>query len=513
VPDITPAVLAEMVSKYRDVRRRVWKDSTRHEDTSAPAHAANQRSLRGEISRICDSARLERFAGTDEAAANLLWHEMWTKIRYAGFKAQIARDEIDSLQMAPGSFDDFRMFTSSDWDIGGTPGGWKVDPSASGPMAAACLEKTGVYADRHVVANAPKLKKTVAVARALVAFLERKEPVASVSDFVTGGDRDPWLVLAHLESTGYTGALTRLHLLMDIGFPFVKPDIVLTSLFLKWGWLHQANHTLPPLRKIDLLGKGEFGSRYSYMQPRMFELAIQVARLVAAEAKADDLRNDIGWCTENPLRELDLFLVKAGQEPERQFGIVTQIESLDGEEGGDSSVTRGKRTKSCTVRGRAQLEEVDRPRNGKQRDNNESVQRIRQFRIKEKLEDWRETLRKHEGELGCHIGAVDLSKPWEPALVIKLFEPFGLRLVKRPSERTDVSPLFCASSHRVRKQFVLRAEGRSVLKELEGRNLRNRDGAFPYFYLAKYRKVRLGDTAAVIDAIEFFKTLMKGAGS
>ncbi|MDB4890262.1 MAG: hypothetical protein JWL61_2117 [Gemmatimonadetes bacterium] len=117
--------------------------------------------------------------------------------------------------------------------------------------------------------------------------------------------------------------------MMDLGYPVVRPDIVLTSLFLKFGWLHHADASLPALRKIDLHGKGQFGARFRYDKPRMFKLVIDTARQVVATLNADELQADIGWMTANPLREFDLFMVKAGQKPEAQYGLLTTVEYLE----------------------------------------------------------------------------------------------------------------------------------------------------------------------------------------
>ncbi len=321
--------VAGMVALYREIRRRVWADATRSPSTSAADHRANQSFFRTAVTTICDRARLDRYVGNDDAAAQLLWHELWTKIRYAGIRAQIASDEIASLEQNPGSFDDFRRFVSAEWTVSGSVRGMDYDPATTGRTARAFLEKTGMYEGRALVANVSKLKKTVAVARALASF-RRTHPEAPVLEFVTGRHNDPWLVAEHLDSTGYSGGLTGLHLLMDLGFPFVKPDIVLTSLLLKWGWLHKADSTLPKqLQQADLQGRGALGSRFVYTHPRMYRVAIDIARQVADAVSVNDLRRDIGWCTKNPLRELDLFFVKAGQRPERQFGVASQIERLE----------------------------------------------------------------------------------------------------------------------------------------------------------------------------------------
>jgi len=42
------------------------------------------------------------------------------------------------------------------------------------------------------------------------------------------------------------------------------------------------------------------------------------------------LEEDIGWVTNNLIREFDIFLVKYGQKPDEKFGIMRKLANWDG---------------------------------------------------------------------------------------------------------------------------------------------------------------------------------------
>jgi len=129
-----------------------------------------------------------------------------------------------------------------------------------------------------------------------------------------------------METVGYTNDLTALHLMMDLGFEVIKPDIVITGLFLTWGWLHQAIPDLPYNLSIDdLHGKGNYKSKYLYTKASMYKPAIDLSRQIVRQVDPKDLKKDIGWTTNNQLREFDIFTVKNGQKPEPNCGIVRRL--------------------------------------------------------------------------------------------------------------------------------------------------------------------------------------------
>jgi len=186
------------------------------------------------------------------------------------------------------------------------------------------LNREGVFRNRQTIGNVPKLSKIVSVARQLKEFLEKKEHTAPVLSFVINGfdEEDVWAIHEHLMSIGYRSNLTVLHFMMDIGFQVIKPDIVITKLFLEWGWLQKIITGIPhDLTVGDLKGKGKYGQKFKYTNSKVYKPVIDLARRITKLTKQESLRDDIGWVTDNPIREFDIFIVKYGQQPESDFGI------------------------------------------------------------------------------------------------------------------------------------------------------------------------------------------------
>ncbi|MDQ3332391.1 MAG: hypothetical protein M3552_17370 [Planctomycetota bacterium] len=309
--------LQRMSDRYREVRRAVFQLSTEPTPANPEIHRYNQQKFRERVVTLCDRADLSRYNGTGEQDAARLWHMIWTRNRYAGIKAQIATKEIEDIGDA---FDDYRRFSDPSWDIDSC--GYRIE--RAGTAVHDFLNRDGYFKGRQTVGNIPKLKTIVLLARRLAVFMRDKAPDRPVLDFITGGHNvaDVWAIHRHLLDIGYTADLTALHLMMDLGFQVVKPDIVLTRLLLEWGWLHQIDPDLPAdLTRVDLDGKGKYRSCYQYTKPTMYRTAINVAQRVAEATSQKNLRDDLGWVTRNALRELDIFVVKAGQQPETAFGI------------------------------------------------------------------------------------------------------------------------------------------------------------------------------------------------
>jgi hypothetical protein len=147
-------------------------------------------------------------------------------------------------------------------------------------------------------------------------------------NFVTGGHptSDVWAIHEHLMSIGYTKDLTALHFMMDLGFPVIKPDIVITRLFLEWGWLRMVVPNLPgDLSPDDLRGKGKYRQRFEYVKPNMYKAVIELARQIVGVTSQEELIADTGWATENPLREFDIFTVTYGQVPDNEWGVMRTL--------------------------------------------------------------------------------------------------------------------------------------------------------------------------------------------
>lgn len=314
---MTDNELLMMSRHYRTVRKAVYEDATRPLSNNSEFHRLNKETLKRHVEKLSNDADLNKYLGTDKSASTALWRHLWTINRYAGIKAQIATNEVNDIESI---FDDYEMFSGSEWDIEAS--GNSI--LSCGAQVQAFLDRSGDFAGKQTVGNIPKLVKIVSVARRLKEFMDGKSANTPVLQFVTGthGIDDVWKVHEHLMSIGYRSDLTVLHFLMTIGFQVIKPDIVISRLFLEWGWSHKVIQGLPKDLAIDdLQGKGKYGGRYNYTNERMYKPVLDLARRISAETKQTDLADDIGWVTENPIRELDLFLVKYGQKPEREAGI------------------------------------------------------------------------------------------------------------------------------------------------------------------------------------------------
>lgn len=313
--------LNEMCSLYRKVRRDVFREATRGPKDSPIQHQANQKLFRKHVVSFSDIANLSNYVGGDNGTALELWRHLWTKIRYAGIRSSLATKEIEDIKF---HFADFHHFADGAWDLKSS--GHTI--KSAGENVRHFVNRTGLFEGRQTVGNIPKLQKTIALARRFGAFMQSKSASTPCLNFITGGMAldDPWAIHEHLLSIGYTGDLTALHLMMEIGFQVMKPDVVISSLFLEWGWFHKVIPNLPKdLSVDDLHGKGRHGTKWIYTKPRLYKPAIDLARLISGTTRPADLREDIGWVTGNPLREFDVFVVKYGQMPEPHLGIVTKL--------------------------------------------------------------------------------------------------------------------------------------------------------------------------------------------
>ncbi len=312
--------LTDIVSQYRDIRKRVFTEATVPNVGDSAKASKNKELLKRFVTRVCDEANLHNLQSSSEKAKNALWHNLWTKHRYAGIKADIATKEIHDIEFY---FDDYRNFTSSDWDLE-SHGHTLIK---AGPLASDFLNRTGVFSGKQTIGNLPKLKKVVAVANAFNTYFSKNPQAPAISFLCPNTTHDDvWAIHQRLADIGYKGDLTSLHFMMDAGFPVIKPDLVISRLLLDWGWLHFADPTLPhDLTRADLVGKGQYGSRYLYTKKRIYKPIIELANQVAEKVKEEELAGDIGWVTTNPVREFDLFIVKAGQLPEEGTGISRRL--------------------------------------------------------------------------------------------------------------------------------------------------------------------------------------------
>lgn len=308
-----------MSEHYRKIRIAVYKQATLPLDGSQKKQETNKKKLKDKFFDICNGANLSKYKGSDLLTAQQIWYHLWTKNRYAGIMSKIASKEIDDIKFI---FNDYESFSRPSWDIE-TLGNNLI---RAGIDTQHFLRRTGPFASCQTIGNLPKLCKIVYIARKLKGFLDNKAPDLPVLNFITNGlpINGIWDIHKHIMDIGYTKDLTALHFMMDIGFQVIKPDIVITRLFLDWGWLHLIIARLPTdlaQEDIECKKKGKYGGKFKYTNPFIYKPVIELARQIVASTDKSDLINDIGWVTNNTLREFDLFVVKYGQEPEEDFGL------------------------------------------------------------------------------------------------------------------------------------------------------------------------------------------------
>jgi hypothetical protein len=114
VENISRERLAEMRQRYYKVRRQVCNDATRPAEGNRVRHEENKRKFRSRVTQVCDGANVALYRRGTEEVRTKLWNHMWTKVRYAGIRAQNATREINSIK---GISDDYRRFADPAWDV------------------------------------------------------------------------------------------------------------------------------------------------------------------------------------------------------------------------------------------------------------------------------------------------------------------------------------------------------------------------------------------------------------
>jgi hypothetical protein len=311
--------IQDMANQYRQIRKDVFLNATKPNSLSEDEYVSNQKKLKSGIIDLCDKADLSRLDNTNIESD--VWEHMWKKIRYAGIKAVLAGREIQDIEFY---FNQYQHFLSKDWDVKSK--GHEL--IGAGSKVINFKQRTGVFSNKLTVGNVPKLKRTVNLARG---YSEHLANGRSVKSFLIGDNdiSDVWAIHQHLQkNSGYGAQITTLHLMMDLGFSVVKPDIILTRLFVEKGWLQSRYSDLPnDLTNDDIVGRGKYRSKYTYTKPLMYKRVIDLANEIVSACTQTDLEADIGWVTNNPLREFDIFMVKYAQVPEEKYGLVRTLYS------------------------------------------------------------------------------------------------------------------------------------------------------------------------------------------
>ncbi len=342
IPSLSPDTLDEMVDAYRRIRVAVYSEATRSPSSDAIQHADSQRAFREFVTGLCADANLSSYADNSPESRQRLWRHIWTKIRYAGIRAEGASEEIEDTSEI---FDDALSFCDKEWDVvfdkknKSTKNGSRSvnEPNLllSGPTARQYFERTGRFSGLSYYRNISKLMRTIKIAKALADF-SRKNPNSAAIEFLSGGisSKNVWPIFRRITAEqDYLSSITALHLMMDLGYEVMKPDRVMARAFFQLGWLGQIVKLPTGITEADIIPNSggdepedvedeeRPGSRYHYIHPTIARPIVDLSRLIAARVRKEDLESDIGWCTYNKLREFDIFMVKYGQQPEPKLGL------------------------------------------------------------------------------------------------------------------------------------------------------------------------------------------------
>ena len=228
--------------------------------------------------------------------ADDLWWQVWTKIRYAGFRASYVTAEIERLRAF---FGDFRLLGTPDWTF---------DPygNAHGSAVQKFLTKTGQFDGINYNKRAPKLWKILSAAEVFRRFPKEVTPLTALfgNGYDSADEHAFWQ--AHRRLAGLIGYTTALHVMMDLGFDCLKPDIWVVRLMCRLGWIEDvlaASSADTHIRKV-------------YRTPEIAAAVITCAKRImeALRTKGENVS----------LREIDFVIVKYGQKP-GEFGMVRSL--------------------------------------------------------------------------------------------------------------------------------------------------------------------------------------------
>ena len=342
LPDIPDSVLDEMVATYRQIRKAVYREATKAPSIDPSTHSENQQIFRDFVTELCSDAKLAPYMTNTADARQRLWWHIWTKIRYAGIRAEGASNEIKNTKDI---FNNYDLFTGTDWKIEfkrraneeelNNLSVKSINLHLCGKLAREYFEQAGAFEGMSYYRNIPKIKRTINLAGRFSDFA-RTNPNAFVIDFLSGGI-DPkhiWRIHRYItKNKSYLSNITALHLMMDLGYEVMKPDRVIARAFFQLGWLQQVVELPPGISEAQIVpggsdedpeateDDGRSSGTFHYIHPNISRPIVDLSRLLAARIRQDDLKADIGWCTDNKLREFDIFMVKYGQEPEPKLGL------------------------------------------------------------------------------------------------------------------------------------------------------------------------------------------------
>ncbi len=323
------------------------REAVKTEGTAANSkqeHEINQKKLENMIQGVLEQATFRNNLTYED-----LWQILWQRVVYAGTNNVKATAEISSMKAKIPIFQSLEnyvdgefVFDKKEWkkfsdyckkhyrrkrgdnwlQRAKLDSSWAPEQFFQKTTEATwriLIKDQNLYPDLKFSALDHKIEKYFALPKVLLTRRINKKDQAL--NFYLGGIQfseqhligDDWLKereslkRVHEKFANEVGELTALHTMMDLGLKTIKPDIVMTYLFSRLGWLQ----TLP-----DSLSKQIVSDNYlkpdviNEMSIRSDVFANRLDR--AGHAKAHRL--------------LDIWFVKYGQIPEQSCGITINLQ-------------------------------------------------------------------------------------------------------------------------------------------------------------------------------------------
>lgn len=335
LPQVPDSVIDEMVLTYRRIRKAVYEEATKSLGHDGGDHALNKQTFRNFVVLLCRDAKLSTYSKSTAESRRSLWRHIWTKIRYARIDADSADKEIKDIVDI---FDNVDAFCDKEWALYFNENRKSIGTTnrdLSGFMVRQYLDKNGPFSGKYYYRNMNKLYRTIKLAHEFTDYF-LKNPDAPAIHFLSNSisSDNVWRIHKMItERKDYLGNITALHLMMDLGYEVMKPDRVMARAFFRLGWLAQVVDLPNGIREAHIIPSSSKkspeavedeerpSSEYHYIHPNISRPIVDLSRQIAARVRKEDLKRDIGWCTNNKLREFDIFMVKYGQKPEKRYGL------------------------------------------------------------------------------------------------------------------------------------------------------------------------------------------------
>jgi hypothetical protein len=290
----------ERLRVYKELRRLLIEQGTAVANDDHQSRI-NKNRFQEQLKFACESAHLDL-----DLEASRVWRILWAIPRYAYARADyVSQQDVPSLQSIP---------DLSSWELMASPA-WLVEGDyrhavPNGEKARLFCKGAYNTPTRSYNRAAHRLLRLTKTAQFLLSHASiGMPPLRAMFPKYDGSAQS--VIEVHRKLATILGKLTALHVMMELGFPVVKPDRWLTRIVISLGWLEPLFLRNMTRAAIDRI----------YGSPKCFWAAINMAAELAHALETEALYG-------NALREIDLVLVKYGQDPEVGWGLVRRMEDV-----------------------------------------------------------------------------------------------------------------------------------------------------------------------------------------